>query len=97
VNHYRGLPPEVTGGIDYRTELPRAVVIVLDQTDTEEVYLYRYDATGAFITDTWHASIEDAREQAQFEYDKALGMWLDVPSRLRGHMDLRPEDLAKLT
>jgi hypothetical protein len=96
VRHYSGLPPEVTGGVDDRTELPRATLVVLNST-TEGVFLYRYDANGEFVTDTWHASIEDAKEQARFEYEDALEVWKDVPIHLRGAVDLRPDDTTKLT
>jgi hypothetical protein len=41
--------------------------------------VYRYTAQGDFAGDTWHEDIEQAKEQAEFEYGDALGEWREVP------------------
>lgn len=33
------------------------------------VSLFRYDATGECVADTWHESMDDALRQAKFEYE----------------------------
>ena len=37
--------------------------------------LLRIDANGDPITDSWHASLEEAKEQARFEYEIEEGDW----------------------
>jgi hypothetical protein len=79
VRHYQGLPPALTGGDDQRVELPRARVVVLEESDQDGAYLHRYDEFGKYITDTWHETIDDAKDHASFEYGSALGVWSAVP------------------
>jgi len=40
-------------------------------------FLIRYDARGAFAGDTWHGTVEEAKEAARCEYDLA-GKWETV-------------------
>lgn len=78
VKHYYGLPPEVNDGFDNRIALPRARTLLLQQ-EVDGFFLYRLDANGQRITDTWHQTFEDAKHQAKFEYEDALGAWMKVP------------------
>ena len=78
VKHYEGLPPDLTGGIDTRKLLSKPFAVLLEET-TEGIFLHRIDSSGNFITDTWHQSFEQAKEQAKFEYENALGNWFEVP------------------
>ena len=41
-------------------------------------FLFRLDAEGHCIADTWHLSQEEAIEQAQFEYGVAHDDWVIV-------------------
>lgn len=47
--------------------MPATAMVILDQTD-EGFFLVRYSANGEFAGDTWHESVEDAKEQAEFEF-----------------------------
>ena len=71
--HAAGLP----GGP--QEELPRPDVLVLEVQPDGAAMLFRFTAGGAFCGDTWHESAADAREQAAWEYEGALGMWAPVP------------------
>jgi hypothetical protein len=42
---------------------------------TDGVTLIRYSARGAFVGDTWHASVEEAMRQAKFEFDTEPSDW----------------------
>jgi hypothetical protein len=53
--------------------------VVLVEGENASAMLYRYRCDGEFCGDTWHASFEEARDQAQYEYGTALGPWLPVP------------------
>lgn len=39
-------------------------------------YLFGCDADWKSVTDTWHQSIEDARDQAEFEYAGSSQTWV---------------------
>jgi hypothetical protein len=62
---------------DHPTEipLPRADVLIIEEEAEGGVLLLRYTCRGAFGGDTWHASVEDAKAQAQFEFDGDLSAW----------------------
>ena len=38
-------------------------------------YLFGCDQNWKNITDTWHATLEDAKRQAEFEYEGVSGTW----------------------
>jgi hypothetical protein len=76
--HYRGLPPEATGGIDTRQEMGRALFLTIEQ-QPDGVFLYRFDAQGECVGDIWHANIDDAEQQASYEFGDLVQAWADVP------------------
>jgi hypothetical protein len=59
--------------------LPVADVLLLVADADPGAMLFRYTAHGDFGGDTWHASVEEAQEQAAYEYGDALGVWIQVP------------------
>lgn len=59
--------------------LPLPAVLVLEVTPGAGAMLFRYTAAGEFGGDTWHETPEDARDQAAWEYEGALGPWVAVP------------------
>ena len=42
------------------------------------IFLYRFDARGNCVGDTWHATIADANDQVSHEFGDAQS-WEDVP------------------
>jgi hypothetical protein len=40
------------------------------------IYLLRLDADGECITDTWHETIDAAKQQARFEFDIGESDWV---------------------
>lgn len=42
---------------------------------SDGVFLLRYSDDGRFVGDTWHMSVEDAKDQAAFEFGASLGAW----------------------
>jgi hypothetical protein len=68
--------------IDLSKMLPWPDVILLVASDDPGAMLFRYTAHGEFGGDTWHESVEGAREQAAFEYEDALVEWVDVPEEV---------------
>ena len=41
-------------------------------------YLFGCDAEWQSITDTWHQTLDDAKHQAEFEYEGVSKTWIDV-------------------
>ena len=49
-------------------------------TRPDGIFLERFDETGAEVGDSWHQSIEEAKEQAREEYGEGVGVWMPVPA-----------------
>lgn len=60
-------------------EMPQADVLVLEPLDDGNFMLLRYTAKGDYCGDTWHQSLDEAKQQAAFEFENAVGMWVDAP------------------
>ncbi len=73
VTHTAGFP------IDPARMPPAPDVILLIGDAEPGAMLFRYTAHGEFGGDTWHPTIEAAREHAIYDYSDALGNWIDVP------------------
>ena len=76
--HFRGLPPELTSGVDTREKLGRAAYLVIEQKP-DGVFLERFDERGEPVGDTWHRSIPEAEDQARHEFGNTLTAWEDIP------------------
>ena len=77
--HKIGFPREIGGSKPERMPWPRALVI---EEQADGVTLDRYALDGSPAGDTWHMSIEEAKEQAQDEYDGLLSDWRSVPAEI---------------
>jgi hypothetical protein len=51
--------------------------------ESEGFYLYHYNSDGECIADTWHESIEDAKEQAKFEFGILNDDWKPMENNSR--------------
>ena len=79
--HYVGLPPIMTGGIDHRSAMPIASILVIEE-ETDGVFLVRFTGEGKEVGDTWHRSIKEAMEQASFEFHEMVSEWKPVPLQI---------------
>jgi len=75
---HSGLPTELCGAGSPRRTLPAAHFLTIEPT-AEGFFLFRFAEDGAFAGDTLHRSLEEAKDQANYEYGNALGGWLDIP------------------
>ena len=41
-------------------------------------YLYGCDEDWKTVTDTWHTSLADAKDQAEFEYEGVSRTWIEA-------------------
>jgi hypothetical protein len=74
--HYLGLPAEV-GGKD-QIDLPDAEIALIE-LDESGVFLIRYLINGDFAGDTWHQTVEEAKDQARYEYGTIENDWIAIP------------------
>ena len=64
---------------DLREEMPPAEALAICVDPKENgVYLFYCDNSWQVITDTWHATIEEAKAQAEFEYAGISQQWKDA-------------------
>jgi hypothetical protein len=69
--------------IDLTQILPAPDVVLLIADADPGAMLFRYTAHGEFSGDTWHPSVDAAREHAIYDYSDALGEWVDVPDEVK--------------
>ena len=81
VRHIAGRPAEDDSEPDDQNVLARAQVLVIEQKP-DGVFLYRLTDSGEYAGDTWHESIEAAKDQAVFEYGESLGTWQPIPASI---------------
>ena len=68
--------------IDSSQVLPAPDVVLMIAGPEPGAMLFRYTAHGELAGDTWHPSVDDAREHAIYDYSDALGEWIDVPGEV---------------
>jgi hypothetical protein len=61
-------------GIEKTNEFSHAAYVEIE-ADEGSFLLLRYDANGEFAGDTWHQSIEEAKDQACFEFEIIDSDW----------------------
>jgi hypothetical protein len=74
-HRYTGNTRQVVAGV----LLGPANGLAICQYDGESAfYLFGCDADWNSLSDTWHETLEDAKEQAEFEYEETSQTWLSV-------------------
>ena len=70
--HYYGSPLDP----DEQVPVPVPTTLRIVQYDGEAAfYLLYLDAAGNELTDTWHQTLDDAKHQAEFEFNVAPDEW----------------------
>ena len=59
------------------SELPAPAWVEISAEDGA-FSLFRLDDQGVCLSDTWHQTLEEAEQQAAFEFGVASGDWADV-------------------
>lgn len=90
--HFVGMPEELAPSGQGRGTLawPR-IALIIERPDG--VFLERFTDQGALVGDTWHMTVENAKEQAAKEYGGLLGSWHRVPIEVED--DAIPEYVRK--
>jgi hypothetical protein len=53
-----------------------AGLAICHQASEDAFYLFGCDAEWQSVTDTWHQTVEDAKHQAEFEYEGVSKSWI---------------------
>ena len=61
-------------GTDLRPTTPAGLAICQSEGE-HSFHLFACDAEWNTITDTWHATLQEARDQAEFEYEGISQTW----------------------
>ncbi len=61
--------------VNGRAMPPASGLAIYHSDDGNGYYLFGCDAAWEVLTDTWHASLEEAMEQAEFEYPGISNHW----------------------
>ena len=72
-NQPTGACKHVAGGEPFG---PAAGLAICQYPGENGYYLFYCTTDWEVVTDTWHESIEDAKDQAEFEYTGTLATWL---------------------
>jgi hypothetical protein len=46
--------------------------------ESSGIYLYHFDKGGNCIADTWHMTIDEAKDQANFDFGILAGDWREI-------------------
>ncbi len=67
------------GRVDEVERFPPAATVEIEHSSSGWLLL-RYDDHGDCVGDTWHSTVEEAKRQAQFEFDIQIDDWQEVPA-----------------
>jgi len=70
--------PAVLHGVAAAARTPVLLVI---ESKTDGVFLFRFSAERRCVGDTWHTSVDEAKSQAAFEFNELLTAWKVVPEK----------------
>jgi hypothetical protein len=80
VRLYRGFPPKLDPDPGARQMMaPPDILLIQQDKDGNGFFLVRYPEAGVFAGDTWHLNLEDAKHQADFEFQGLITPWIPVP------------------
>lgn len=73
--HYNG--SAISENNDGFERVPRPKWVEISE-EPEGFYLYHFNQAGECIADTWHETLEEAKEQAKFEFEIKDNDWTTV-------------------
>jgi hypothetical protein len=79
--HYTGMPPFDEKDPDRRILMECATVLLIEDK-SDGIFLTRFSVDGKCVGDTWHTSVTEAKEQADFEFQNFVSEWILVPEAI---------------
>lgn len=71
-HRHTGNTKQIVGGVVLG---PAAGLVICQYSDDTAFYLFGCDAQWKSQSDTWHEELEDAKAQAEFEYEGTSKTW----------------------
>ena len=65
-------------GVVVRGEYPTPAFVEIHTADDGSCFLLHFDANGRCQSDSWHETLEDAKDQADFEFRIVSDDWKQV-------------------
>jgi len=53
-------------------------LVICQHPDDPGFFLFGCDEQWRKVTDTWHSTVEDAKKQAEFEYEGVANTWVSL-------------------
>lgn len=82
VRHFVGTLPDDSGVLAVQEDFPWPAVLLIVPDREAGFLLYRYTRECEFAGDTWHMTLDEAKEQAAFEFSECLSPWRSVPENV---------------
>lgn len=97
-HRHTGNCKQIVGGA---VQGPAAGLAICQYARDDAYYLFGCDADWNTVTDTWHQTLDEAKQQAEFEYEGVSDTWQDPPYppvevELRRIIDLPWTDIAPI-
>jgi len=61
--------------VDGRLAVPASGLVICQYPGETGYFLFGCNADWETVTDTWHATLEEAKQQAEFEYEGVSATW----------------------
>lgn len=74
------------GDLSHQELLPMPDLLIIEERP-EGIFLVRYKLDGTEVGDTWHESIKDAKDQADYEYKDNINEWQQIPDKIKSSFD----------
>ncbi len=85
--HSSGMPPGLAPADEESERLPWPRILLIEGK-ADGVFLVRLTEDGRFSGDTWHANVDEAKEQAEREYGPLVGIWREVPLTIQDDVQI---------
>ena len=72
----------------------RCKILIIEEKD-DGIYLYSCSDTGHFSGDMWHRSIQEAKDQADYQYPQNLGEWKRIPKGIDNSLEYVIKQIKK--
>ena len=66
----------------HKEVLYKPAIYIIEGNDDMTAFMNKYTIEGKWIGDTWHFNFEEAKHQAEFEFDEPIKKWIEIPESI---------------
>lgn len=95
--HVKDFPKELKEAIEkglVEIDFPFPDILIIEERH-DGVFLDRYTIKGKWGGDTWHKTIEDAKNQARYEYGDKVMEWQEMPQNVENVLKFALSNIDK--